>query len=192
MGQSLDETALIVAQGIDRVESRRLGCGPHTEDQADGHGDGLPAGWPRRGHRRASWIRRSPAARPRNNDQDGEQASDRRQRHGLEEELPGDVAASRADRFSHADLARRSVTLTSMMFITPTPPISRPIELSTATTSATAPMMEWNCSPAATASVWRTSPAGCTSRSFAAATLRGPRLLSIQFARPRQHAYPCS
>ena len=39
----------------------------------------------------------------------------------------------------------RSVTETSMMFITPIPPISRPMELSTTTTSATPPIMSLNC-----------------------------------------------
>ena len=40
----------------------------------------------------------------------------------------------------------RSVTLTSMMFITPMPPTSRPIELSTTITSATVAVTLWNCS----------------------------------------------
>ena len=38
----------------------------------------------------------------------------------------------------------RSVTLTSMMFITPTPPISKPIELSTTVATATIATMLWN------------------------------------------------
>ena len=38
----------------------------------------------------------------------------------------------------------RSVTLTSMMFITPTPPINRPIALRTTVAIATLPTMLWN------------------------------------------------
>jgi hypothetical protein len=43
--------------------------------------------------------------------------------HGLEQELPSDVTASRADGFAHADFGVRWVTETTMMFITPLPPI---------------------------------------------------------------------
>ena len=40
----------------------------------------------------------------------------------------------------------RSVTLTSMMFITPMPPTSKPIELRITITSATMAVTLWNCS----------------------------------------------
>ena len=40
----------------------------------------------------------------------------------------------------------RSVTETSMMFITPMPPTSSPMELSTTITSATIAVTLWNCS----------------------------------------------
>jgi len=43
----------------------------------------------------------------------------------FEQKLPGDVLAFCADGFADADLAGAFVTLTSMMFITPTPPMSR-------------------------------------------------------------------
>ena len=48
------------------------------------------------------------------------------QRHRFHRELRQDCFLGRANRLAHANLARRSVTLTSMMFITPTPPTISP------------------------------------------------------------------
>jgi len=60
---------------------------------------------------------------------EGKDSTGSGERHGFQQELPGDVAAARADGLRIPISRVRSVTLTSMMFITPTPPMSRPIAL---------------------------------------------------------------
>ena len=65
-------------------------------------------------------LDRHAASRPR---RDADRAAQERQRHRLGQELQDDVAPERAHALRTPISRVRSVTDTSMMFITPTPPI---------------------------------------------------------------------
>ena len=60
----------------------------------------------------------------RDPDEHADRSAEDRHHHGLGQELAENLAAARADRLADADLARALVTRTSMMFITPMPPMS--------------------------------------------------------------------
>src|ERR1700675_13420 len=97
---------LFVAEGFDGVEAGGLGGGPDAEDQADGDGNGKADDHgPQRHHR----LHRGDHGDERNEtaaEENADQPAGTREGHGLEEELPGDVAAARADGFADADLLR--------------------------------------------------------------------------------------
>src|SRR5271170_1294440 len=96
---------LFVAQGFDGIEARGFGGRPDAEDQADADrdreaDDDGPGGYD--GFQRTDHGNQEDDGAA---DDDADDAAGSSERHSFEEELPGDIAAARADGFAHADFA---------------------------------------------------------------------------------------
>ena len=129
---------LLVPEGSDGVKSRRLQGRPESEEQADAcrHGKACCHG-PERDPRRQARHQGSDGEAQKPTHGDSDEPTGAGERNGFQQELPGNVALARAHSLAHADLARRSVTDTSMMSITPMPPTSSPMEEITTITNPT-------------------------------------------------------
>src|SRR4029079_18155998 len=104
-GRAWKDALLLVAKRDDGIEPGSLARRPDAEDDADPEAGGS-------GDREGRGIEdEAPAGEPadeRRDDEPGEdpdQAADKRQRHGLDEELAEDVAAAGAEGLANADLA---------------------------------------------------------------------------------------
>ena len=118
---------LLVAQRLDRVETRRAPGGPEPEDDADAGAEAE-----RERHRRrarpgcssaAGWLARLGDAGA---EQDAERPAEGAEHERLDQELEQDVARGCAPSAIRTPISRvRSVTETSMMFMIPMPPTRR-------------------------------------------------------------------
>src|SRR5216684_5587518 len=98
-------SGLFVAQGFDGVELGGFHSGPDTEDETDVDADdNARGGGP---HRHAATPLQGHADEQHEaiDEQEGDDAAYAGKSHGLEQELPGDITAARADRFAHANFA---------------------------------------------------------------------------------------
>src|SRR5262245_11388561 len=100
-GRLILRLLLFIAQGDDRIESRRFPGGPKPEDQPDADAgekadDGGPE-WNIRGKDEFYEQRHEPA------EKQAEQTAHARESHGFDEKLPHDIASPAADGFSDAD-----------------------------------------------------------------------------------------
>src|SRR5690242_16523613 len=100
-----DSASSFVAQGFYGVELGGFDGRPDAENQsyADGDGDAHDYSPQRDGGLHGGHVRNQHGEGAE--EKDAEDASRAGERHGLEEELPGDVAAARADGFADADFA---------------------------------------------------------------------------------------
>src|SRR5215212_3122329 len=98
--------ALLVAQSLDGVEAGGLPRGPEAEDDADGRGDAYADEYrPERDVGREGRVTVRQEARDLADDE-SRQAAEGGEHDGLDEELPEDVGARRADGLSDAYLLR--------------------------------------------------------------------------------------
>src|SRR6056297_2090843 len=114
----------LVAERRDRIELSCAACREHPEDQSNPHRhperqrDGPPGHLSRDRRDHGGELGTGDAEhQPDTTPQTG-------QHHRLEQELAGDVTGPGAERHAQPDLAVRSLTETSMMLETPTPPTS--------------------------------------------------------------------
>src|SRR5438094_7712725 len=98
--------SLLVSQCFNRIQPRRFEGGEQPEEDADARGesDSDSERPPRQRHGEPCECmhRQADAAAER----DPEQAAEGREEHGLDEELPEDIAAARAESLAHPNLAR--------------------------------------------------------------------------------------
>src|SRR6516165_7552520 len=129
--QCLPQEDLFVAEGFDRVEFGGTNGRPDAEDETDTDAHDDSGG---RGPNRDDTGPLQENADQQHEDihqHKSNNAAGTREGHGLQKELPGNVFAFGTDGFGTPISRVRSVTLTSMMFMTPTPPMRRPMALRT-------------------------------------------------------------
>src|SRR5712691_5438241 len=103
--KSANQIRSLVAQRFDGIKTRGLDRGPHSENESDGDADGEA------GHGRPYRDNGIPIERPADDENEAihddqrDDAAHTRQRHGLEQELPDDVAAPRSDGLANSDFA---------------------------------------------------------------------------------------
>ena len=115
-----------VTQRFNRVQIRCLPRRVDPENQSYTRGCGEGQNNPERGQ--PGWKRRPDRRQKPDDESSGQHANDstdRGQDDGFNGELQQHITFARADCFTHSNFTRRSVTDTSMMFITPTPPTIR-------------------------------------------------------------------
>src|SRR5215470_54861 len=96
---------LFVAESFDGIEFGGFDGGPHTEDEANGDADDDSCYCGPDGDDAAPAQRGADKEHHSVHHNKCQDAAGARQGHGFEQELPGDVAATRADGFANADFA---------------------------------------------------------------------------------------
>src|SRR6266851_5842283 len=96
---------LFVAEGFDGVELGGFHGRPDAEDETDADADDDASGGGPHGHAAPPLQGHADEQDEAVDEEEGDDAARRGEGHGFEQELPGDVAAARADGFAHANFA---------------------------------------------------------------------------------------